>query len=226
MADKSNSVAQVPADSSALSSWGITELLENDPRPSFVLDLEDSQSRDSQRLQIVFANSPLRRHSRVSRLMIGTVVSSAEAHEAEERTRFKEWTSGTATSTFVYAGLRWSCSTLRKRWRIVNGNTMSHDALGTLTDGSGEAHAAASAPPMETKSTAEQRPSKSEKGLSRYGHTDSTWAEALPLNAHVKFVKDTLWMATPLGPLEGWSSLLRQMTQFLLADSRAACLCW
>ncbi len=69
---------------------------------------------------------------------------------------------------------------------------MSHDALGTLTDGSGEAHAAASAPPMETKSTAEQRPSKSEKGLSRYGHTDSTWAEALPLNAHVKFVKDTL----------------------------------
>jgi len=225
MVDKSSIVGQASAESSTLSFWGITELLENDPRPSFVLDLEDSQGRDSQRLQIVFSNSPLQRHSRVSRLIHGRVGSPAEAHEAEECARFKEWTSGTATSTFVYGALRWSCSTLRERWRIVNGNTMSHNALGTLT-ASGEAHIAASTPSIKTKSTSEQRPSKSEKRLNRYSHTASTWAEALPQNAHVKFVKDTHWSATPLGPLGGWSSLLRQMTQFLLADSRPACLCW
>lgn len=215
---------QAPAVPPSLSSWGITELLENDPRPSFVLDLEDSLGDDSQRLWIIFSNNALNRHPRFARLIYGRTETLAEAHN--EFSSFKAWTSGSTTSTLVYGGLRWSFSTLRKIWRIVSGNAMSHDASGLLANANGEAHPAASTPPTENKSTGEQRPLTSEKRLSRYGHADYAWADALPHNTHVEFFKDTDWSATPLGPLAAWSGLLRQVTQFLMADSRPACLCW
>lgn len=227
MPDRLNSVGQVPAVSPTLSSWGITELLENDPRPSFVLELEDSQVGENQHSQIVFSNSALQRHPRVSRLIHGRLEISADALEAVERSRFKEWIGGAAPSTSVYGGLCWTCSTLRKRWRIFNGDiTRSRDALDTPANPSGEFNPAASALQTGTRPAGEQLISTLRTRDSHRDHSASVWVEGLPQNTHVKFFKDTDWSATSLGPLEAWPSLLRQTTRFLMADSRPACLCW
>lgn len=226
MPDRLNSVGQAPAVSPTLSSWGITELLENDPRPSFVLDLKDSLGGENQHLQIVFSNSALQRHPSVSRLIHGRLEILADADEAVERSRFKEWVNGASPSTSVYGSLCWTCSTLQKRWRIFSGNhTTSHDVLCEPANVSGEVNPTASAPQAELKPATGTR-STLRAGDSHRDHSDSVWVEALPQNTHVKFFKDTNWSATPLGPLKVWSSLLRQTTQFLMADSRPACLCW
>ncbi|KAF1926275.1 autoinducer 2 sensor kinase/phosphatase luxQ [Didymella exigua CBS 183.55] len=52
------------------------------------------------------------------------------------------------------------------------------------------------------------------------------WTEDLPQTDHVRFFRDTDWSKSKLGPVGTWSSTLRLLTGFVLADSRAACLWW
>jgi len=52
------------------------------------------------------------------------------------------------------------------------------------------------------------------------------WTDTLPDDDHVRFFKTTDWAATPLGPLDGWSTALRLYIFQLLSDSRPACIYW
>lgn len=213
-----------PSDAlTTLTSWGITELLEKDPRPSLVLDLEEDRDSDIKRLPTIFANKALHKNPLLRSLTQERANTAVRAHEAEDLSRFKIWISGTATSSFAHGGLLWTCSTLGERWRIVNGNTINVDLLSTQSKAEKKGHSAASVPPAQDECIGKEEPNKIHSG---HSYTKSTWIEALPPGPHVQFFKDTDWSVTPLGPLGTWPSLLRQMTLYLMADSRAACLFW
>ncbi len=200
------------------------ELLECDSRPTFILDLEQIQDSYDEPLRIVFSNASLHRLPRILDPAQRRRDIPADIWELGQYPQFKEWACSPLTydhladgytTPFEYQNLFWTSSTLRKRWRIITGSAIGPKgpSPGSPTDVRGTI--AASRVPWVREENGKLRAS-----------THTTWVDDLPMNEHVQFFKSTDWSATSLGPLDTWSGCLRQMTHFLMSDSRAACMFW
>lgn len=114
-----------------LSHVGVAELLEQDPRPTLIVDLGDPLNyAPAGSLKVVFANSALRSNPALYEAVRG------RGFDASPRTdpyrgfsQFKAWiVSATLNGeslevclpAFVHGGVSWSCSTLRKRLRVAS----------------------------------------------------------------------------------------------------------
>ena len=112
------------AGTQVLDAIGLGEFLQQDERPVFVLDLE-AAGEDG--LPIVFTNTALRLRPVLlddihSRHHDGALI--AEITQAWRD--FKTWLTSDAntpelSSSFPFSGFRWTCSTLRRRLRVVTG---------------------------------------------------------------------------------------------------------
>lgn len=123
-----------------LGSIGIVELLEQDTRPTFIVDISDTAnySTDAAVLQILFANGALR-----SSPATWAVVAGKSPQHAPDETlvlatsHFRNWllssviqagTPDTNPLPVEHGGMIWSCYTLRKRLRVVSGAVPTHVA--------------------------------------------------------------------------------------------------
>jgi hypothetical protein len=114
-----------------LASVGIVELLEQDGRPTFIVDIGDfTNYTESANLQILFANSALRSSSTTWELVAGKSADSTTDDFRHATNQFRGWLLSTVVegenvevnpSPVEYGGIIWSCSTLRKRIRVVSG---------------------------------------------------------------------------------------------------------
>ena len=114
---------------SMLNSIGIIELLEQDERPTFIVDLGDKSNYGPGPLHVVFVNSALRAYSGLEALVTGLVCEET-LEEPQMFLQFKSWLVSAAVNgeslnvclpSYLYANMSWSCSTLRKRLRIISG---------------------------------------------------------------------------------------------------------
>ena len=148
-------------------------------------------------------------------------------NESWQSSKFKQWAIGFPNHkyltdghlpTIFYHGLLWTCSTLRRRWRIISGmrnkgpNLPPADLSQTPYD----------ALPRIVQQGKKATDTHRSKECGRY----LKWTDVLPPSLHIQFFKDTDWSATALGPLDEWPYLLRQVTRFLMSDSRLATLFW
>ena len=110
-------------------SIGIVELLDQDDRPTFIVDLGDNANYGPGPLQVIFANASLKSYEGLQAAVSGL---SSEIVSPGPKTflQFKTWLLSAAVNgeslnvclpPFSYATLVWSCSILRKRLRIVSG---------------------------------------------------------------------------------------------------------
>ena len=116
---------------SLISSIGVVELLEQDERPTMIVDLGDSSNYGVGHLRPLFVNSSLRSYGRLMELATGQEEEPAGDNSASQSfVQFKAWLLSAAVNgeslnvclpSFNFAGLSWSCSTLRKRLRLVSG---------------------------------------------------------------------------------------------------------
>jgi hypothetical protein len=123
-----------------LGSIGIVELLEQDERPTFIVDTGDfaNYMPESSSLQILFSNSALRQDSSIWELVAGKPPGSPADHDIAHATQqFRGWLLSTAVhganssaspSPVEHGGIVWTCYTLRKRLRVVSG-TVSVPAI-------------------------------------------------------------------------------------------------
>lgn len=215
----------------ALGDIGMIELLECDSRPTFILDLNRTQYPYDDRLDTAFSNVALQRLPRVLRPAQEGRDTVVEDDALEQFSLFKDWATSSSTHghtaegyaiSFEYKNLLWTGSTLRKRWRIISGS-----AIGLYTP--------AGTPPspptgLQKESNGMSIRSMNIRRQKENGNFETgihpTWVDDLPMSEHVQLFKSTNWSATALGPLETWSSCLRQMTRFLMSDSRAASMFW
>ncbi|KAL6170557.1 hypothetical protein ACJQWK_03535 [Exserohilum turcicum] len=117
-----------------LASIGIVELLEQDGRPTFVVDVGESTSHDSDSfsLQILFANNALRSNMLAWELVAGKAVASTPEDSTLHAThQFRTWLLSTVLQTqdrdtypspVIFGNITWSCFALRKRLRVVSGH--------------------------------------------------------------------------------------------------------
>lgn len=116
-----------------LSHVGIVELLQQDERPTFIVDLEDDNNTSSSQLNLLFANPPLNAQSALLESIEGksndlTLIFATSTPHRE----FRSWvlsstgvsgTSGKSATPFVFAGFTWRFSTMRNCLRVVCADT-------------------------------------------------------------------------------------------------------
>ena len=118
-----------------LSQIGIVELLEQDDRPTFIIDLGNQSNFHPGPLQIVFANYSLRAYPGLLEMVAGkSDPSTPGLVTAVTFPEFKAWAISFVRNnecldvclpSFLYCGITWTCSTLRKRFRLINGSHLS-----------------------------------------------------------------------------------------------------
>ncbi|KAF2790043.1 aerobic respiration control sensor protein arcB [Melanomma pulvis-pyrius CBS 109.77] len=148
---QSRDVSQDPPDSSAvrptdakeelekdalneLDSISLKEILDQDSRPTFILDLDsDYVGFDSRKDDIrpIFCNSALRLHDRLLDSITGVATEQTSQGSDATYDEFRSWATGATKFddsrdvfplTLVYQGMLWTGSTIRQRWRMISGN--------------------------------------------------------------------------------------------------------
>lgn len=214
---------------------GIAEFLEGDARPAFILDLERTQDPYNQRLHIVFSNASLQRVPHILDLPQLRKDDPADGGELGHYLQFKEWATNPLTRghiadaysiPFRYQNISWTCSTLRKRWRVVSGSVGSVIGLRDTSPGSFPSPPSGTQKEDQDRNTASKDDRAGKEIEKQHTKLHPTWVEDLPASEHVQFFKGIDWSATALGPLDTWTDCARQMTRLLMSDSRAACVLW
>ncbi|KAG5944126.1 hypothetical protein E4U53_006928 [Claviceps sorghi] len=113
---------------------GAIELVEQDDRPTFLIDLLNATQTTSSglRLFVLYRNASLRSSQDLMRL-VGS--EAGDFDDVGSHDRFVSWATflptgrssldSTSTACHVYGGLDWSCSTLRQRFRFISANLYS-----------------------------------------------------------------------------------------------------
>jgi len=111
---------------------GVIELLEQDERPTFILDLSDHLNFEPGPLKLAFANASLRLEPSVLDMIKGTIGKESPGLTATILfSEFKAWAISyvkdheplnASLPSFFYAGVVWTSCFLRKRFRVIKGN--------------------------------------------------------------------------------------------------------
>lgn len=315
-----------------LNSIGILELLEQDERPTFIVDLGERQNYGPGPLHLSFANMSLRSYDGMQALVSGLSPGDASSG-AKSFLHFKSWLLSAAVQgeslnvclpPFSFANMTWSCSTLRKRLRIISGAFNSPlpnstaamrvsvppaaslsdvleqkptpepaDYFGQTAATNALASGGSSGSTGDVMSTIEEHqprqpssiiassngearilvpqgldlqpvtdllpsgtayvPSNATPGsvmsidTGRDNHSANEGASARAINVvpgdsasfdwtrlpvsdsmpeHIRFARSVDWASTSLGPIEDWSSDLRQMCNLIMASPHPAAMYW
>lgn len=116
----------------------ITELLEQDDRPTFIIDLGNRVNFEPGPLHILFANASLRALDELLDKIIGRFDDGLPGLDAGTAfNEFKAWSTSyvrnnesldVSLPSFFYDGATWTCCSLRKRLRLIRGNLNSGTA--------------------------------------------------------------------------------------------------
>ncbi|KAK0618174.1 hypothetical protein B0T17DRAFT_495772 [Bombardia bombarda] len=117
-----------PAVIPLLQGIGVVELLEQDERPTFIVDLNNSANFAPGPLHSIFANASLRAAHGVLELL---QPDTTDPDHSLEFAHFRAWivsfvknneSMDVCLPSFSYGGISWTCSTIRRRFRFVSGN--------------------------------------------------------------------------------------------------------
>ena len=188
---------------------GLLDLLEHDPRPTFVLDSTDAQN-DGPGFDLVFRNTAL------TTADSGALWDAIREHEGADRIngkdvgpypQFRQWVfhqNSKHSETFFFCNYSWRRCTIANHWIVLSGSS-----------------AKVSSSREESRVDRESVSVKS----SRSNFTTFDWTDDPPpvkLSAHVAWARSIDWANTPLGPMRGWSPQLRSNASLIMQDPRPA----
>lgn len=105
------------------------EILDEDPRPSFVLAL-DTGSVAAHNLRPIFCNASLRQHDRLLRSIMWALQKHPSNDAGTTYREFRDWAIKTVTLedaspfTLEYHGMCWTQWTVRGKWRMIAGTAL------------------------------------------------------------------------------------------------------
>ena len=127
-----------PSAVQVLNQVGVIELLEQDERPTFILDLGEQSNYEPGPLKITFANASLRASTLALEMVSGRAGQVSPGLTATTAfSDFKAWATSyvkdresldVALPSFFYAGATWTSCSLRKRFRVIKSHASSPKA--------------------------------------------------------------------------------------------------
>lgn len=131
--------AEISIGRSILNEVGVTELLEQDDRPTFIIDVGNQTNFEPGRLKCLYANDSLRAIEGLLDQVTGrfsdNLLGLASATAFNE---FKAWSTSyvknhellnVALPSFFYGGITWTSCSLRKRLRLIRGTPNAASAI-------------------------------------------------------------------------------------------------
>jgi hypothetical protein len=226
---------------SGLTKLGCLEMLAQDPRPTFILDIAVSRQA-SQPAPIVYRNPALQSQFTLNELVSGRVVG----HTDLSYIGFRDWTSHhelrenhwSPQTRRCFGGISWAGYTVRSRYRIISGHPEDENAL--QRDASvneveeeetwsspSEARMMQRSPDPLRREEKDGADTTSVTSTERYayGCTDLSVAENR-FTPFVQFFRSVDWGATVLGNMGSWPLQLHQMCNFLMNDPTPAYVLW
>jgi PAS domain-containing protein len=135
-ADFEASKATSPVQQQFLDEIGITELLEEDSRPTFVIDLQATSKFVQGRMNVLFCNKSLRFFDDLRNVVLAETFYPSNLSptllqdtQATADTEFREWSTSvpdfdSSTDGYLprhtFRGMFWTSCTLRGRWRVIS----------------------------------------------------------------------------------------------------------
>ncbi|KAH8678914.1 hypothetical protein BGZ60DRAFT_370994 [Tricladium varicosporioides] len=208
-------------------SLGISDLLELDPRPTFVLNgslIANGVYRP------VFVNGTMRSSSNLMNVIHAfSSVADPWSSSEEPVSRFHVWVGSTSSQvpeSFTYSGFIWKRYIVQEVWIVISGSSQPQsDPLSSLVR-------VQPANPRTTNVRAYSHESTiSETTANSLFVTPGTpdWTVAHPsgdLSAHVVFARSIDWAATALGDMSTWTPEFRQIANLLMGNPHPAALFW
>ncbi|KAF9693531.1 hypothetical protein EKO04_008284 [Ascochyta lentis] len=193
-------------DADCLRELGLVQLLEHDPRPTFVLDSTDTKDSNT-------GFKPIYRNVAILTLDSGQLWNDIIANEDPNITKeeysvplsqFRAWAFHENSKPLTVCDYSWRRCLIAGRWIVVSGQSVRAPLLSANTSVDGGT--------LSKKS-------------SRSNFTTFDWTDDPPpvkLSAHVSWARGIDWGDTPLGPMRGWSPQLRSNATLIMQDPRPA----
>jgi hypothetical protein len=184
---------------------GMLDLLDQDPRPTFIIDTAPSSfPPENGGYLLEYWNTAMASADPGGLLPLlsgNASVPSSKENGYAPFLQFRSWSlaGDTTAKTFLFHGFTWQKIMVASRWNVVSG-------LCPVTS-------------MNTETTTLSRESSKTK-IPNYDWTD----ELPPLrpSPHSAWARTIDWSATPLGPMSSWSSQLRSIANLVMQDPRPA----
>ena len=210
------------------SDLSIQELLSNDPRPSFVVDIECDATNLS--TAILYQNSAF---------------ATAPGLERGACADLQRWcllpsdvTGKAADDHLICCGYIWTAITLHERWRVISGSGYGnagrvHSSKEPTKLNPENIDAVPARQVWQAKSVVSRVESQSLSIASPISSPSvlpfHDWTSAPPniqFSPYVQFLRAWDWSKTPLGPLESWSPELRVLANLITIDPSPAVFFW
>jgi signal transduction histidine kinase len=182
-----------------LNAIAITEILDHDPRPTFIIDLDPDLDTviNPDELSPIFCNASLRLYERLLDAIAGEEPIDAFEGPETSYADFRSWAKSVTKHddskdifplSFLYSGMLWTGSTVRKRWRLISGNKCYQTSSVTSGDLS-------SGPPSEVatggvKANLKSAGHRSSRVVRQEKSTSSPERTSLVLSSETKISKD------------------------------------
>ena len=186
---------------------GMLDLLDQDPRPTFIVDTLPDSPKSGNGCHLEYWNSAMAATDPGGLLQL--LSRDGGAYSANEEgyapiTKFRSWslTHDTSDKPFLYHGFNWMKIHVAGRWNVISG-LLATTCIGN--EGSG-------------MTTLTRKTSKSKV-------PNFDWTDELPplrLSRHAAWARSIDWASTPLGPMSSWSSQLRSIANLVMQDPRPA----
>ncbi|KAL2758515.1 hypothetical protein ACRALDRAFT_1061694 [Sodiomyces alcalophilus JCM 7366] len=204
---------------------GVADLLESDPRPTFVVALPSS-SDPATPADLVYSNPALTRD-------VGLLDKLLSASEQEEEIFWKWITTndGSVPHSCSYHNALWTKNVLHATWVVVGCNLdtppidISRLRLDSPGDYLGMHQNYSSAPP--TPSAELGLDFEKPKPIRVASEPEFKLPELMPeQNTFLDVVESVNWSETSLGPMDSWSPYLKQTYSQILCNSQPSAIYW
>jgi hypothetical protein len=174
---------------------GMLDMLDCDPRPTFILDATLVNGLCETDYLPVYWNPA------VATIDTGRLL---QAIKQLAFSRFPRWVDRKDDSPFSYLGFSWTKILVAGRWSVISGTSINTPMLNLSRDIEGLAR---------TKETPSPK-------VPTFDWTDEF--PPLRLSPHVAWARSIDWASTALGPMSEWSSQLRSVANLIMQDPRPA----
>lgn len=235
-----------------LAKVGIVDLLEADPRPTFIVDVANATDISEQDSIVVYYNPALAASddlvdlvdaSRAEHAALWEWITASIRPPTLTKTRSSS-SSESPSSSFYYLNAQWSKCLVQQRWLVVGANEQPSTAdrprkvrLDSQKGGfgvSGSANTVAPCNPAQNplhglrRQSLEPEPIPTIPPPQRLS-TEPDWI--LPEITHdqqpyMDVVASLNWASSPVGPPDTWPALLKQSFDQILADARPIAIFW
>ncbi|KAG0651774.1 Hybrid signal transduction histidine kinase K [Hyphodiscus hymeniophilus] len=224
-----------------LQNIGIIELLEQDDRPQFIVDVANSGNfTPGGPLQIIYANASLRAYQSILELVTGKPdFISGDVLGANIKSPLSNgvWDS----SSILAERSRAQSLNILARTPVITESSEPTDYFGDAPNqtpsNTGESPLPLSSPadsiispPRETINAAQSDGLTTEMLNTRYPDGSSFDWTRLPITPalprHIQFARSIDWASTPLGPIETWAFDLRAMCNLIMGSPHPAAMYW